>query len=96
MSRALRLGGRGVVPEPPPAGPASGKRPSKIRAGLPCLAHLPAHSGDKNEDGSRCSGGSCCVVAGAEVSGSRQGGGASEQAGQVTRNTAVGGAARAD
>lgn len=57
MSQALRLGGRGVVPESPPAGPAFGKCPIK---GLLCHASLPAHFGLENEDGSSWSRGRPC------------------------------------
>lgn len=57
MSQALRLGGRGVVPESPPAGPAFGKCPIK---GLLCHASLPAHFGLESEDGSSWSRGRPC------------------------------------
>lgn len=90
MSQALRLGGRGVVPESPPAGPAFGKCPIK---GLLCHAYLPAHFGSKNEDGLPWSRGRLCCDKQPGERGTGRGPGL-WAAGQVVRRTAAGGTAR--
>lgn len=86
MSQALRLGGRGVVPESPPAGPAFGKCPIK---GLLCHAYLPAHFGSKNEDGLPWSRGRLCCDKQPGERGTGRGPGL-WAAGQVVRRTAAG------
>lgn len=88
MSPALRLGGGGVVPESLPAGPVLRKCPGKGQRGAALATHaLPPTAATRMEMGRRSQGE--LAVTDARESRDRTGSGASEQARQARRETAV-------